>query len=248
MINYQMCWNTLGGLVLTVLAAGAIADSSTSPMHTLHVRGEAQLMVSPDQAAVVLGVTTESSTAKKAMSANNKKMRAITQSLKSLGVKEKDYKTQNFRVQPVWSPRPRNAKSDWKSTIVAYRVNNSLRVTTQELDVVGDMIGAATAAGANQVNSIHFSLSNERQYRSQAIRQAMANAKEDAQTLANASGDNIKRTISLHLGDASASKVRVQAEMAKSRLMSDQASFSSPPISSGEITVRASVSVVYELE
>ncbi len=245
----KLCQYTVLIVVMTC-SLFAVADNAQPPISQLHVRGEAQLMVSPDQVSLSLGVSTESEKAKKAMEANTKKMRAVITALEKLGIGERDYKTQNFRVQPVWSSRPKGAGSSWKAKIVGYRVNNTLHVTTQKLTLIGDIIGVTTAAGANHVNSVNFSLSNPRQYRSQAITQAMQNAKADAEILVAASGDKIKRTLSLHLDNASASKVRVEtASVAKSRsLMAAQDSFSPPPISSGDITVRASVSVTYELE
>jgi uncharacterized protein YggE len=240
--------HVLQACLLMVVSFGSLSEAVEPSIAQLFVSGEAQLMVPPDQLSMVLGITTEAPSAKKAIAENSKKMQAVFRSLTKLGLTEKNYKTQNFRVQPVWSSRPKGANSSWKAKIITYRVNNSIRLTTQVLDSIGDIIAATTAAGANQVNSISFSLSDERQYRSQAITQAMANAKTDAQTLASASGDKIKRTMSLHLDNASASRVKVKAPMKRSRLMADQSAFSPPPISSGDITVRASVSVVYELE
>lgn len=236
----------LSAFVATEVAAqGAI---SSPPVAQLFVRGEAQLIVPPDQVSVVLGITTESAKTRKAMADNSRKMQALIRELQALGLTEKDYKTQNFRVQPVWSSRPKGAGSEWRSRIIAYRVSNSLLVTTPALKLIGDIIASAAKAGANQVNSVSFSLSNERQYRQQAITQAMENAKQDAQTLVMASGDKIKRTLSLNLDNSSASKVRVEASSKMRTFASAQADIAPPPISGGDITVRASVSVVYELE
>jgi uncharacterized protein YggE len=233
--------------VLLCLPATVFSDSAPSPVAQLYVRGEAQLMVPPDQVSVELGVTTESSKAKAAIANNSKKMNVVIQSLRDLGLTPRDYKTQNYRVQPIWSLRPKGADKNWRSSIVAYRVNNQLSVTTQELDDIGDLIGGATAAGANKVNSVRFSLLNERQYRDKAITQAVANAKQDAEILVAASGDSIKRTLSLNLDNTSASKVRVESTALKARSASMQADFSPPPIQSGDIVVRASVSITYEL-
>lgn len=238
---------SISAVFVLLVSINAMAESPLPEVAKLTVRGEAHLMVPPDQVSVVLGVSTESAKAKKAMADNSKKMAAVVRALATLGLKKKEYKTQNFRVQPVWSSRPKGAASHWKSSIIAYRVNNSLRVTTQQLALIGDMIADATVAGANQVNSVSFSLANERQYRQQAIMQAMQNAKQDAETLAEASGDKIKRTLTLNLNNSSASHVRVESTMAKSRMLSAQADMAPPPISGGDITVKASVSVVYEL-
>lgn len=234
-------------LITLCLSSTVWAEPATPPVAKLSVRGEAQLMVPPDQVSVVLGVTTESSKAKKAITDNSQKMTKVIDALARLGIKKDSYKTQNFRVQPIWSVRPKDANKNWRASIVSYRVNNSLHVTTKALSRIGDVIAGATEAGANQVNSVNFSLSDERQYRSQAITQAMGNAKQDANVLVAASGDRIKRTLSLNLDNTSASRVRVEALQSSARFKSALAD-APPPISSGDITVRASVSVVYELQ
>lgn len=238
-------------LVFTFLccASGVSAENESESIAKLHVRGEAQLMVPPDQAAVVLGVVTEAKTAKQAVQSNTKKMRSVINAIQQLGLTENDYRTQQFRVQPVWSSRPKIIPSGWKSEIVAYRVENQLQITTQQLEIVGDLVGVATGAGANNVRSISFGLLDERRYRARAITEAMDNARIDAQTLATASGNRIKRTLSLNLDNASASKVHVQTDsFLEKRSVASLSAATPPPIQSGDITVRASVSVVYELE
>lgn len=230
-------------------ASSAFADTPQPQVAQLFVRGEAQLMVPPDQVSVSLGVTTQKATAKKAVAENTRKMNALINALVGLGLSDDDYKTQNFQVSPVWSTRPKGAGSNWQAKIIAYRVTNTLSVTTQALDLIGDLIGAATEAGANQVNAVHFSLFNARQYRQQAITQAMDNARTDADVLVAASGDRIKRTLSLRLDNASASRERVEMKtMARSSALMADAAYAPPPIQSGDIIVRASVSVTYELE
>lgn len=236
-----------------LLAFGSVAESIAEQTNQdkaaeLHVRGEARIMVAPDQVSVVLGVTTESSSAKKAIKANNARMNEVVRALQLLGLSDSDYSTRQFRVQPQWSSRPKGADNNWSSKIIAYRVDNNLHVSTQQLDLLGELIAATTEAGANQVNSIHFSLANPRQYRTQVIATAMANAKADAMTLADASGDAIQRTLSIRLDNAAASVARADAGIMKSRMMmADSMAESAPPIDAGDITVRASVSVVYEL-
>jgi len=224
-----------------------VAVFAEEKLAELHVRGEARLMVAPDQVSVVLGVTSESSSAKKAIASNNRKMNNIIRALQLLGLDDSDYKTRRFNVQPIWSSRPKGADKQWSSKIVAYRVDNSLHVTTQQLDILGELIAATTEAGANQVNSIRFSLADPRQYRAKVIASAMENAKADAYSLAEASGDKIARTLSLRLDNAAASVSRPKVAAMQSRMMMDSVVEFAPPIDAGDITVSASVSVVYQL-
>ncbi len=214
----------------------------------LMVRGESQLMVPPDQVSIHIGVTSEAKDAKQAMADNTEKMARIIKALASLSLSEKDYKTANFDVQPVWSRRPRNAQADWQATIVAYRVNNTLQVTSQVLDSVGDIIAKATQAGSNRIHSIMFGLANPRQYREQAIEQAVNNATADANIVAKASGNQLKRTLSISLDNAVANPVFMDAPVMKARMMSEMAAPAPPPIAAGDITVNASVSMTFELQ
>lgn len=237
-------------VLLVGLSPVVVADrDSDATSAVLLVRGEAQVMAPPDQVSMVLWVTTELSNVKRAMAENAKNMHAMLNGLMLLGLSEGEYQTQHFRVEPVWSQRPKQAGSQWKSHIIAYRIHNSVKVVTQRIDLLGDIIEVATTSGVNQVNTMHFSLSNLRKYRERAITLAMHNAKADAISLARASGDTIKRTLSLQLDDAAESVIRADAHQLSplSRLESFASTDIKPPIRLGDITVSASVSVTYEL-
>jgi uncharacterized protein YggE len=233
---------TVIGLVCLLFSLTVQAEEERD---TLSVRGEATLMVVPDQVMVSIGVVSEHAQAKKALAANSRSMQQVINRLLKLGISKKEYSTHQLSVQPIWSSRPRNADSQWRSQITGYRVNNTLQVTTKKLDLVGDIINEAASAGANQVQSIRFGLANPRQYRSQAISQAVENAREDADVAAKASGVKIKRVNTMHI-DYVPSVTPVE----KSRVMRSSLAEAAPvpPVNPGDVSVRASVSIVYELE
>lgn len=211
---------------------------------TLSVRGEAVLMVEPDQVSVSIGVVSEAKKVKIALRENSQKMQAAIDLLASLGFTEDDYQSQNFSIHPNWSSRPTNS-SHYKREIIGYTINNSLRLSTTRLEDIGDIIAAVAGAGVNQVQSIYFDLKNPRQYREQAIRAASNNAKADANALAKANGVRLIKVYSMNLDNASASISQIpKAVMMESRAMADSA----PPIQAGDIAVRASVSIVYKID
>jgi len=207
---------------------------------TLNVRGEAVLMVAPDQVTLSIGVISEAKKADAALSENSEKMRGAIALLESLSFSDEDYQTQRFSIRPKWSNR-----SDKKREIVGYTVNNTLRLTTTRLDDIGDIIAAVTSAGVNQIQSIQFGLKSPRQYREQAITQASNNAKADGTALAKANGLRLTSIRAINLGNATASISQVpKALVMESRVMADSA----PPIDAGDIAVRASVSIVYNID
>jgi len=238
--------------IFTGLLTPAWADDVPNQrIAELHVRGESVINVPADQVSVTLGVFSEASTVHAARAENSRKMQAVITAIKALGLSRHDYTTQHFRVDPIWSTRPKNTPRDWRPKVVSYRTNNRLKITTQSLDIIGEIIADALTAGANQIDSMTFSLADPRRYRKQAITDAMENAKVDAQVLAAASGDRIQRTLSLHLNNSAVTPKRVNSERyAQSRMMVADAELLSaptPPINIGTIRVSASVSVVYEL-
>jgi len=224
-------------------------DDVSGQSHTiLHVRGASELKVEPDQVTIILGVTTQNKTAKRALADNSRAMQNIITALGQQGIDKEDVKTQRFGVHSIWSSRPRKFSSseEWKPTITAYRVNNTLSVITGKLELVGELVSVATNAGANQVQSISFGLANPREYREKAIASAIKNAKEDAGFVAKASDLILVGIKQIHLDNAAASIERVQATGFSRSVLSAKVD-ATPPIKAGDITVRASVSVEYFL-
>ena len=147
---------------------------------------------------------------------------------------------------PWWSSRPRDASSKWRPVITGYRVNNTLEITSQKLEQAGELIQSVTEAGANKINSIRFGLQNPRQFRSQAIERAVANARADAEVAAKASGVDIKGVQTINLDHTpSVESVEVQAQTRFKAMAADAAP---PPVNSGDITVRASVYITFLLD
>jgi hypothetical protein len=232
----------------------ASADAKSMVQTLLHVRGEAELKVAPNQVTILLGVTTQNKTSKSALTDNNRSMNKIITALNETGISSKndnkEITTQSFNIQPVWSSRPRalTTNEEWKPTITAYRVNNTIKVVTAKLDLIGDIITKATAAGANQIQSIDFDLSNPRQYREAAIESAIQNANTDAGFVAKASGLKVSGIKTIHLDNAQASFERVAVKsFARTALSSVAEAADTPPINSDDIIVRASVSLEYFL-
>jgi uncharacterized protein YggE len=245
----------LGNIVGAGADTHAQANSQTH-MHTvLHVRGEAQLEVRPNQVTILLGASTQNKTAKSASVDNSRLMNKVISALNDIGVgrqaaDKNAITTQRFGIQPVWSSRPRafSGSEEWQSSIIAYRVNNTLKIVTAKLDLVGEIINTATTAGANQVQSINFGLSNPREYRQQAIAQAIQNAKDDAGFVAKASALTVAGIKTIHLDNSEASRGQVaHTSYARSALSSAAETSTAPPIKSDNIVVSASVTVEYFL-
>jgi len=226
------------------MATSASAGEQTI-IPQLTVRGNATLQVQADQLQMQVGVTTEAKTVKQALDENTKKIQAIEQVFKKIGLSRKEYKTGRFQVQPRWSARPPKYHGNWQAEIIGYRVNNRFSIKTRQMKLGGKIIESCTKAGANTIDSIIFNLATPRKYRSKAIMAATANARADAKTLASAAELKLEEVLNISLDNAAATPLRSRAmafdaEMAKS-------SAPSLNLSPGEVTVQARVTITYKV-
>ena len=217
-------------------------EKETIPMLT--VTGEAALEKPADQLHISLAVVSNNPEAAKAVSENSRKMNRVIDALKRLGLTEKEYETGHFSITPRYQPRPRNSGNDWKPQIIGYTVENSLNIKTTQLSLIGDIIEDGVDAGANSVSSISFDLADRRKHRAEAIREATMNARADAEALAQAAGVKLVRVLSVNLDGARSPSPMPMEKVFMARGAADSAP---PPIQPGDVTVRANVTLVYEI-
>lgn len=155
-------------------------------MPTITVGGTGEVVVDPDRATVVIAVDSEGTTSTLAASGNARITSAVTQALLAAGAKRPDLQTANYTVQPRWQ-----YSSNGPPTRVGYEAHNTLRVSVGKLSVLGQWIDAALGAGATRVDSVEFDSSAATSARREALSKAVANAKEDAETLAKAAGGTL---------------------------------------------------------
>jgi uncharacterized protein YggE len=231
-------------LVLAACATAYAQEVDPDQTATLTVRGDAQLQKPADRLLLRVSVITEADQATDAMADNNSRMHAVVSAIKKTGLSEKEYETGRFNLQPVYSRRPARATPEWRPEILGYRVTSTLSIKTLQLEKAGAIIQAANDAGANAIDSIGFDLADPRKHRAEAIRTATANALADARVLGEAAGVRLVRIRTLTLDEAAPRPIVMQREM----MVADGMAMAAPPITPGEVTVRATVTVVYEIE
>jgi len=211
---------------------------------SLNALGTAEISLPADEMRINLGVITEHSDASQALRLNSRQMNAVVEALLGAGLEKDEYETGQFQISPRYSRRPPQAQADWTPQISLYSVTNSLTIKTSRIDLAGQLIQAASSAGANTINSINFGLADHRTGREQAIAAATEHALADARTLARAAGLSLRRIISINVDHAD-SGAPIQPFMMQRMAMAESAD--TPPIEAGNIVVRATVGVTYEV-
>jgi hypothetical protein len=166
-------------------AAGAApaADVSTdNGRPTIAARGIGQVKGTPDTLRVVLGVETNSASARDALAQNNDKANALIDTLKSKGVEAKDIQTAQLSINPTYDNQGRR--------ITGYQVTNTVTATLHDIAAAGGLIDAAAGAvgDAVRVQSIGFSIDDDSALKAEARTQAVHLAQLQAEQMAKAAG------------------------------------------------------------
>lgn len=253
-INAFVCMTML---MCTITACGA-APGNTQPAADVQARSEAEgvseasegrvtvtanssVYAVPDIVSMDFGIHTQSSTAEGAQQANTDKTNAIIEALRGMEVEEESIKTSGFDMYP----RHNNS-----GQIVGYNVHTTLTVLDQPLDKAGDLISEAIAAGATQVNSLHYSCSKYDDFYNEALAKAMEIAKGKAVTLSGAAEREltVEKEITEGYQDVTY-RYNTAAVNAKYSAMADAAEESAGmEILPGEAEIKAVVTVTYAMK
>jgi uncharacterized protein YggE len=188
------------GAMAVLLAASApsfgprpsLAADATKPDHTISVTGTGRVILTPDVADLRLGVLVQRSTVRAARADAAKAMTAVITALKKVGLADADIQTSAINLQPLYDYSNGNAPR-----LTGYQFSNSVAATVRKLDVLGDAIDDALAAGATSLDSVTFRVDDETKAEAQARTGAMADAKGKAQALASAAGVSIQGVSSI---------------------------------------------------
>ncbi len=118
------------------------------------VSGSATVYAKADIANLTVGLKTETKkTAAEATTENTKKMNDIISAVKDLGVDEKDIKTTNYRLNPVY-----NWTENRGQELIGYEVSQDVTLKVRDLESISAIIAETTKVGANQVGNISFTI------------------------------------------------------------------------------------------
>lgn len=219
----------------------ACSQTLNDDRNTLQVNGKGIVTAKPDKATITISVETTNQNASKAVQENADKMNKVMENLKSLKGKEDKISTAGYNLAPLYTYDEKTRKSE----LTGYRVSNRIIVETNDLDIIGKLIDSASQAGANRIESLSFETTNQDEYRREALVKAVQDARQTADIVAKAAGVTIVKI--LQISPSYDFPIPVYRELA---LTARDAPSPPPPtqIEPGELTVNASVNIVFEIQ
>lgn len=179
----------LGLALLLAACAPATTGASTETevvqpeRGSITVVGYGEALGQPDEAQVTVGVEIFAPKVNDATAENEAIIAAILGSLEEAGIASDDIQTHNYSL---WAEQKYG--DNGPEGIAGYRVSNQVMVVIRDIDKVGDVLAAVTAAGANNIYGVQFSVADPAALETEARELALEDARQRAESLAQLSG------------------------------------------------------------
>jgi uncharacterized protein YggE len=219
--------------VFLCTAASAFAQTSTTT-RTVQATGNATVSTTPDQAQLDVGVVTNAGTAQDSAQQNATMTTAVLTAVKAVLGSAGTVQTVNYTVYPRYSPAPGQS-----NVIVGYTTTNTVRITSNDLSIIGKLIDAANQAGANSVGNLNFGLQDSEPKVQQALSLATKQAMSHASAIAAGLGATLGAVVNAQQGSAYTPIVLGVPGMAGA---------ASTPVQTGTVNVYATVTVTVALQ
>jgi uncharacterized protein YggE len=234
---------------------------ANAPVEGITVMGFGKAKAPPNIARAVVGVEIRSEKADSAMREVNAKVTQVIAALKQLGIADADLRTQGVSLhfereeppRPVYEPTPGAAplkgparpgappiEASPPAPLGYYRATNTLEVTVRNLEKVGEVLGATSAAGANLMFGLEFDIEDRTPLEAQARQKAVEDARQRAEGLAKLSGVRLGRVLSINEGGSG-------NPGPQPLMMARTETANVVPVERGELTVTNAVTIVYAL-
>jgi len=155
--------------------------------------GQGEAKVTPDRVSVLVNVQTRAQTAAAAAAENARRTRAVLDALAGLGLTKDQLSTEGYSAYPEM----RYDRDGSSPQVIGYVVTNTVRAESKRIDQAGQIIDTALGAGANVINSLSFYAESIEAPRRQAIAEAVASARADAEAMARAAGGRLGTLLEL---------------------------------------------------
>ena len=178
-----------------LLVAGFLSLAACTPTTTetavepatapggITVIGRGEAFGQPDEANVYVGVDTFAEEVATATTENEATIQAILATLQEQGIAVEDIQTSNYNL---WAEQIYGDRGP--EGIAGYRVSNQVQVVIRNIEQVGDVLTAVIEAGANNIYGVNFSVADPAALEAEAREQAIINAGERAESLAELNG------------------------------------------------------------
>lgn len=240
------------GILFSVVALCLTTPAlAVNPAGVITVNGEAEIKVIPDRVVLTLGVETSDKSLITAKSLNDEAIKKILRLTKDYQIDSKKVQTDHLTIEPRY-----NHDYEQKE-FLGFFVRNAIVITIEDIAIFDDFLTKSLISGANYVLGIDFQSTQLRKHRDEARKLAIRAAKEKATALAGELGQKIGKPCNIMengnswrswYGSLWNSGWRNLSMQNVIQDASGPVNDSESTVSLGQISIKANVTVTFELE
>ena len=155
------------------------------------VSGESIVNVEPDKVVIALGIETWDLEIMEAKEKNNEIMNRTLTAIRELGVPQKEIQTDHLSIEPRYKDNYE------KEDFIGFFVRNSLVVTLDKMNTIEELVTKALQSGVNYIHGVDFQTTEFKKYREQARELALKAAKEKADKMAHVLGQSARDPVQI---------------------------------------------------
>ncbi len=235
--NFNFAIFILTFIALSFFSSCTIKETSEN-LRTVEVCGIGEVQVKNDIVSIELSVITRNSDITRASSENAQKMTSVQNALGENGISKNNISTSGYSVY-----QEKNYQNG-RTILGLYNVTNKIKVVLNDVSKVGEIIDIAIKSGANELDSVSYSVSNTNAALKQARILAVKQAEEKANTIATSSGNTLGQVLKISESTENYSYY----ENSKLGAMNSYSDSATTPISSGKSTIQVKINATYELK
>lgn len=208
---------------------------------TAAVNGYGEVQAEPDRATLALGVESRKAKLNEARDEVTRSVDAVLKLTRELKIDPKYVRTTRLNVQPQYNWNAQNSTR----LLIGYLVSRQVEVDLRELDKLGTLLERAVNLGINQIGDPQLDSSRRRDLEREALAKAVADAKLNAETLAQAAGAKLGPVRTVSASAESSPPIvmpRVMAMKASAEALDAPGTYQS-----GQLNFSANVRVEYDL-
>ncbi|WP_166035503.1 SIMPL domain-containing protein [Halorussus pelagicus] len=216
-------------------SANAQTEQGDSGSETIGVSASGQAAAEPDQAVLQVAVVASDDDANAVRERLAQNATQMQEALRNAGVADDRIRTVQYSIDQ------RYREENGERRAAGFEGVHAFEITLSNVSRAGGIIDTAVSNGADRVDSVQLTLSEERkqEVRADALRDAMDNARADADVIAESANLTVSGVHTATTSDVGFSPIRTES------LTADVAGDAGTSIESGPVTVTAQVSVTY---
>ncbi len=216
------------------------SNAQTSPLqNTVSVTGKAVVKVIPDEVVIQVRVENIGKNVAEIKSLNDQAINDILAFCKKMKIDKKDVLTERINL---------NKNYDYNKKTTNYVANQTLSIRLRDLAKYEPLMLGLLEAGVNRIDGVQFKTSKMEALKSEARVKAMKNAKFKATEYASAVNQQIGKAITIMESGVLPQPPMPMYKMAMAADESAANMGNMETIAVGEIEIKSTVSVVFELK